>query len=106
MASPGRSVTGSFDHGVSAFSRLLRAHVKPAPSAETLNPKSGFAMTLIHGAGVVWPPRAITTYSRPCSANPPLPLKNSRLRADSLSAGAGAATGCGDLRGCLGASAG
>src|SRR5208282_6893942 len=76
--SPGRSVTGSFDHGVSWFSRLFSAHVNPPPSAATWKPNPGLAMTLIHGAGVVCPGPKSVTYSRPSAANPPSPLKNSR----------------------------
>ena len=45
-------------------------------------------MTLIQGAGVDWPGPRIVTYSRPSSAKPPSPLKNSRLGRD------GAACGC------------
>ena len=75
---PERSATGSFDHGVSWFSRLFSAQVKPPPSAETWKPKSGLAMTLIHGAGVASPGPRSVTYSRPSAANPPSPLKNSR----------------------------
>ena len=37
----------------------------------------GLAITLIHGAGVDWPGPRIVTYSRPPSAKPPRPLKNS-----------------------------
>src|SRR6186713_2179916 len=86
MASPGRSLTGSLLQGVSAFSRLLRDQVYPAPSVDTWKPKPRFAITLIHGAGVTWPPVAATTYSRPCAANPPRPLKYSRSRGPSTSA--------------------
>ena len=75
---PGRSVTGSFDHGVSWFSRLFRDHVYPLPSAATWNPNVGLAMTLIHGAGVACSGPSRVTYSLPSAANPPRPLKNSR----------------------------
>ena len=37
-------------------------------------------MTLIQGAGVHWPSSRIVTYSRPPSAKPPRPLKNSSSR--------------------------
>jgi len=39
IASPGASLTGSFDHGVSWFSRLFSDHVYPAPDSETWKPK-------------------------------------------------------------------
>src|SRR5580692_1272938 len=75
MASPGGSVTGSLDQGVSWFSWLFSDHVWPEPDSETRNPKEGFAITLIHGAGVrKLSPRTVT-YSRPSSANPPRPLE-------------------------------
>src|SRR5580704_4361061 len=78
MASPGGSVTGSLDQGVSWFSWLFSDHVWPEPDSETRNPKEGFAITLIHGAGVrKLSPRTVT-YSRPPSANPPRPLNKSR----------------------------
>src|SRR6266850_4885307 len=78
MVSPGGSLTGSFDHGVSWFSRLLSDHVYPEPDSETWKPKEGFAITLIQGAGVHCPSPRIVTYSRPSAAKPPRPLKNSR----------------------------
>src|SRR5712691_126406 len=79
MASPGVSLTGSFDQGVSWFSRLLTDHVYPAPDSETWKPKPEFAITLIHGAGVHRPSPTIVTYSRPSAAKPPKPLKSSRV---------------------------
>src|SRR6266511_5474730 len=79
MASPGMSLTGSFDQGVSWFSRLLTDHVYPAPDSETWKPKSEFAITLIHGAGVHRPSPRIVTYSRPSASKPPNPLKSSRV---------------------------
>src|SRR5688500_10665824 len=78
MVSPGGSLTGSFDQAVSWFSRLLTDHVYPEPDSEAWKPKSGFAITLIHGAGVHRPSRRMVTYSRPCFAKPPRPLKTSR----------------------------
>src|SRR5438093_6458716 len=78
MVSPGGSLTGSFDQAVSWFSRLLTDHVYPEPDSETWKPKPGFAITLIHGAGVHRPSPSTITYSRPSSAKPPRPLKNSR----------------------------
>ncbi len=49
-----RGVTdGSFDRGVSWFSRLLTDHVEPLPSAETWKPNEGLATTFTHGAGVI-----------------------------------------------------
>src|SRR6476659_213405 len=78
MASPGGSVTASFDHGVSWFSWLLSDQVYPEPDSETRNPNDGFAMTLVHGCGVRKPSLRTVTYSRPFSAKPPRPLKNLR----------------------------
>ncbi len=52
MASAGASLTGSFDHGVSWFSRAFIDQVLPEPSAETWKPNWGLAITLIQGAGV------------------------------------------------------
>ena len=78
MLSPGGSLTGSFDQALSWFSRLLTDHVYPEPDSETWKPNRGFAITLIHGAGVHRPSRRMTTYSRPSCAKPPRPLKNSR----------------------------
>src|ERR1700728_2778345 len=78
MASPGGSVTGSLDHGVSWFSWLFSDHVWPEPDSETRNPKEGFAIRLIHGAGVRKLSARTVTYSPPSSANPPRPLKKSR----------------------------
>ena len=43
---------GSFDHGVSWKSRLLRLQVKEAPSAELWKPNEALAITLIQGCGV------------------------------------------------------
>ena len=76
-ASTGGSLTGSFDHGVSWFSRLLPAHVYPAPDSDTWNPNEELAITFSQGAGVDWPGPATMTYSRPSLSNPPSPLKNS-----------------------------
>src|SRR5258707_5333433 len=45
------------------FRSLLSDHVKPPPSAATWNPKTGLAMTLIHGAGVDCPGPRRMTYS-------------------------------------------
>src|SRR6186713_1272903 len=98
MASPGRSVTGSLLHGVSAFSRLLRDQVNPAPSADTWKPNWRLAMTLIHGAGVGCV--ALIVYSVPRAAKPPRPLKNSSSRADSGSALGTASAVDGGLRNC------
>ena len=74
MVSPGGSLTGSFDQAVSWFSRLLTDHVYPAPDSETWKPKPGFAITLIHGAGVHRPSSRTVTNSRPSFAKPPSPL--------------------------------
>ena len=52
----------------------------PEPDSETRKPNEGFAITLIHGAGVRKPSPRTVTYSRPLSANPPRPLKKSRAR--------------------------
>src|SRR5579864_269618 len=79
MASPGGSVTGSLDQGVSWFSWLLSDHVWPEPDSEARKPKEGFAITLTHGAGVRRPSPRTVTYSRPLSANPPRPLKKSKV---------------------------
>src|SRR5438045_9598372 len=78
MLSPGGSLTASFDQALSWFSRLLTDHVYPEPDSETWKPNRGFAITLIHGAGVHRPSRRMTTYSRPSCAKPPSPVKNSR----------------------------
>src|SRR5215831_7732227 len=78
MTSPGWSLTGSFDQGVSWFSRLLSAHVYPAPDSETWKPSRSFAITLIHGAGVQCPSSSTIEYSRPSSTKPPRSLSNSR----------------------------
>src|SRR2546430_15542540 len=78
MISPGGSLTGSFDQGVSWFSRLLTDHVYPEPDSETWKPKVGLAITLIQGAGVCRSASRTVTYSRPSAAKPPRPLKNSR----------------------------
>src|SRR3954468_22199426 len=77
IASLGGSRTGSFDQGVSWFSRAFSDHVYPEPLSDARKPNAGFAMTLTHGAGVDWPGPRIVTYSLPPSANPPRPLKNS-----------------------------
>src|SRR6266851_3652851 len=50
------SVTGSFQNGVSRFSRLLSAQVNEEPDEETMVPNEGFAMTLTQGIGVSWSP--------------------------------------------------
>src|SRR2546426_10442542 len=77
MASPGGSPTGSFDHGVSWFSRLLADQVYPEPDSETWKPNAGFEITLIQGAGVVSSASRNVTYSRPSSAKPPKPFQSS-----------------------------
>src|SRR5258706_5305437 len=89
MASPDGSPTGSFDHEVSWFSRLLIDHVYPEPDSETWKPKLGFAITLIHGAGVRRPGPRTITYSRPSSAKPPRPLKRSSPGGGIATTGAG-----------------
>src|SRR6185503_7166000 len=65
------SLTGSFDHGVTWFSRLFSAHENAAPLAEITVTKPGLARTLTHGAGVSTPGSSATTYSRPSAAKPP-----------------------------------
>src|ERR1051325_9945159 len=50
-ASPGGSETGSFDHGVSRFSRLFRLQVEPAPDSLARKPKPSLATTFTHGIG-------------------------------------------------------
>ena len=82
-------MTGSFDQAVSWFSRLLTDHVYPDPDSETWKPNPGFAITLIHGAGVHCPGPRTVTYSRPAASKPPRPLKNSSARGDSTTAGTG-----------------
>src|SRR5260370_32663139 len=77
MVSRGGSATGSVDHGVSWFSRLLSAQVYPAPDSETWKPNAGLATMLTQGAGVHCPSPRTVTYSRPSSTKPPRPLKNS-----------------------------
>src|ERR1051326_6840058 len=52
-------------------------HVYPPPSADTWKPNEGFAMTLIHGAGVHSSWLRMVTYSVPFSLNPPSPFGNS-----------------------------
>src|SRR5580698_6544694 len=73
-ASAGVSKTGSFRHGVSLFSPALSDQVEPSDDSLTMQPNVGLARTLHHGAGVGLPGRTETTYSRPSSANPPMPL--------------------------------
>src|SRR5437867_7986642 len=68
------SVTGSFENGVSRFSRLFSAHVNADPDAVTMVPNVGLAMTLAHGKGVSPAPSRTTTYSRPSTEKPPRPL--------------------------------
>ena len=80
MASPGVSLTGSFDHGVSWFSRLLTDQRITAALGRNLKAERGLAITFIQGAGVAWSPSRMVTYSRPSLSNPPMPLKNSRSR--------------------------
>src|ERR1700723_2228743 len=75
--SAGALPTGSLDHGVSWFYCALIEYVLPTPSVETRNPNSGFAMTLLHGAGVHSRSLSTVTYSRPLAAKPPRPLKSS-----------------------------
>src|SRR5712692_7635558 len=99
MASPGGSLTGSFDHGVSLFSRLLTDQVCPEPDSETWKPNTGLAITLIQGAGVCCPSPRTVTYSRPSAAKPPRPLKNS-------SAGRGPGTSSEGRPACLGGGGG
>src|SRR6185295_11747063 len=77
IVSPGASVTGSLDQGVSLFSRLLIDHVYPAPDSDTWNPSTGLATILIQGAGVHCPSPRTVTYSRPSSTKPPRPFQNS-----------------------------
>src|SRR5712691_10959141 len=89
MVSPGGSLTGSFDQEVSWFSRLLTDHVYPEPASDTWKPKLGFAITLIHGAGVHRPWPRIVTYSRPSTAKPPNPLKSSRSGGGIATSGVG-----------------
>src|SRR5882672_10801491 len=91
MVSPGGSLTGSFDQAVSWFSRLLTDHVYPEPDSETWKPKLGFAITLIHGAGVRRSGPRTITYSRPSSAKPPRPLKRSSPGVGMATTGAGLA---------------
>src|SRR2546427_3008783 len=93
MVSPGGSLTASFDQAVSWFSRLLTDHVYPEPDSETWKPKPGFAITLIHGAGVHRPAPRMITYSRPSSTKPPRPLKNSRSGSGIATSDAGVAGG-------------
>src|SRR5262245_15588489 len=69
-ASPGESLTGSFDHGVSRLAWLLAAQVKPRPASVARQPACGLAITLVHGAGGT----PTITYSRPSGVNPPVPL--------------------------------
>src|SRR6202043_3847327 len=87
------SLTGSFDQGVSWFSRLLTAQVYPAPDSETWKPKPGFAMTLIQGAGVHCPSPSTATYSRPSASKPPRPFQSSSSRRGGAGASGGAAAG-------------
>jgi hypothetical protein len=78
-ASPDGSLVASLDHGVIWFSLLFRDQVHIAPLSVTRLPSSGLAITLHQGVGVVrWVSR-VMAYSRPSAANPPSPLKNSRV---------------------------
>src|SRR6476659_5938557 len=70
-ASPLGSVTGSFQNGVSRFSRLFSAQVNAEPEAETIVPNPGFAITFTHGSGVSRLPSRTTTYSFPSGVKPP-----------------------------------
>src|SRR5262245_46260699 len=63
IASDVGSVTGSFQNGVSRFSRLFSAHVKDEPDAVTIVPNDGFEMIFTHGAGVSSSPSRTMTYS-------------------------------------------
>src|ERR1051325_12059290 len=69
-ASPGGSETGSFDHGVSRFSRLFRLRVEPAPDSLARKPKPSLATTFTHGIGG----SERITYSLPSGVKPPYPL--------------------------------
>src|SRR5713101_1155683 len=80
IVSLGGSLTGSLDHDVNWFSRLLPAQAYPDPDSETRKPSEGLAMTLTHGAGAHCRSPRIVTYSRPPRAKPPRPLKNSSSR--------------------------
>jgi hypothetical protein len=51
-ASPGQSLTGSFDHGVIWFSLLFEHHVLLDPDSETRNPNCSLAITFTQGTGV------------------------------------------------------
>src|SRR3977135_1638330 len=68
------SVTGSFENGVSRFSRLFLAHGSGGLDAVTMVPNVGLAMTLAHGKGVSRAPSRTTMYSWPSTEKPPRPL--------------------------------
>src|SRR6185503_20869066 len=80
IASPGGSLTGSLAHGVRRLSWLFRDHVYPAPLSVATKPNVGCATTFAQGCGGRAPAdlSTTTTYSRPSSANPPVPLNDSR----------------------------
>ena len=48
-------------------------------------PNRGLAMTLAQGLGVSWSPSSTITYSRPLSANPPMPFESTREGTTSVS---------------------
>ena len=58
------------------FSWLFSAHVQPMPASETCVPKSGVAITLTHGAGVVSPSSSTMTYSPRLEIEAAEPLSN------------------------------
>jgi hypothetical protein len=69
-------VTGSFDQGVSWFSRLFSDQTWPLPSRD-LKAEAGIGDHVDPGRRRGLPVRRTMTYSRPSSAKPPVPLKNS-----------------------------
>src|SRR6476620_10211336 len=81
---------GSFENGVSRFSRLLPAQLNAAPAFVTIVPNSGLAITFDQGNGVSRSPSRTTMYSRPSGVNPPSPLPSTwRGGSSGVSAGDG-----------------
>ncbi len=70
--SPGTSATGSLDHGVRRFSRLLALHELTIPRSLTMQPTRSLASTFVHGSGGRCSPgNTRTSYARPSGVKPP-----------------------------------
>ncbi len=68
---------GSFDHGVSLFSRLFLHQVYVEPDSVTIKPSSSLAIILDQGMGVTVFLSSFIIYSFASWLYPPIPLKNS-----------------------------